>query len=61
MTKEPHTMKRWIAAAALGLFSFSAFADDPPAADKPAEKTKPAKKAAKKKADPKKDDGAAKP
>lgn len=51
-------MKRWIAAAVVGLFSFAALADDaPPAGDKPAAPAK-AKKASKKKADPKKDDAA---
>ena len=53
-------MKRWMLAAAVGLFSFAAFAADPPAeggdkaaADKTA--AKPAGKKSKKKADAPKD------
>jgi hypothetical protein len=58
-TKGAFKMKRWILAAMVGVFSFSALAADPPANDKAA--AKPAK-ATKKRADAtKKDDSAKKP
>ncbi len=50
-------MKRWIAAFALGLFSFAALADDAPApSPEKAEKPTKGTKKMKKKADAKKDD-----